>query len=259
MLCPQCDKHIQWARMIEPLEQMSVALQGDFEDDMMSSPRSSRQTESFGNRSRSTRSDELSHSTSLSSGRVDSTEPPLRPQSSALVSPLTEPLVATFGETLFSPLASQSAPLLLKRQSVSYSQPRIIPPAVTIPPVLPPPTTTTIKKPLIVTTTTVKPAKKTLGKSSTGFKGKSSKHIPLPSSPSFAFSNSGTSLLLWGRGREDHGLVRFNLSVVTGVFKDGCVYDVPGVETAAVGENCCVVVASNGEVCPNIIHANDFS
>ncbi|KAF1997213.1 hypothetical protein P154DRAFT_296300 [Amniculicola lignicola CBS 123094] len=68
---------------------------------------------------------------------------------------------------------------------------------------------------------------------------------PLPKEPSFTFSASGHSLLLWGKD-EDY-LVRFDIPSNDTSAIQGCKYSVPTlVEAAAAGNHKCAVVTSTG-------------
>jgi hypothetical protein len=64
----------------------------------------------------------------------------------------------------------------------------------------------------------------------------------LPKEPVFAFSSSGTSLLLWGKTGPD--IARFDVSVSEFAVLQGCRYVVEGLEAVAIGKNKCVMIAS---------------
>jgi hypothetical protein len=68
--------------------------------------------------------------------------------------------------------------------------------------------------------------------------------FPLPKDPSFVFSASGHSLLLWGKGLNN--LVRFDIPSNDTSAIQGCKYEVPGIEAAAAGNHKCALVAVSG-------------
>jgi hypothetical protein len=105
----------------------------------------------------------------------------------------------------------------------------------------PPPTLTwsaeTIKKP------------KTVGRSARlassirrkpSSKGKS--NIALPNDPSFSFSSSGSSLLVWAKA--GNHVSRFDISGNDDSPVHSCRYDAEGVESAAAGDRKCVIVTA---------------
>lgn len=68
--------------------------------------------------------------------------------------------------------------------------------------------------------------------------------FPLPKDPTFVFSATGHSLLLWGK-RGDY-LVRFDIPSNDTSAIQGCKYEVAGIETAAAGNHICAIVVSSG-------------
>jgi hypothetical protein len=66
---------------------------------------------------------------------------------------------------------------------------------------------------------------------------------PLPKEPCFAFSTSGHSLLLWGKGAGH--LVRFDIPSNDITAIQGCKYDVPNIEAAAAGDHKCAIIATD--------------
>lgn len=72
---------------------------------------------------------------------------------------------------------------------------------------------------------------------------------PLPKDPSFLFSASGHSLLLWGKG--GNYLVRFDIPNNDTIAIQGCKYEIPGIEAAAAGNHKCVIIAARGLEVPS--------
>ncbi|KAF2261628.1 hypothetical protein CC78DRAFT_343557 [Lojkania enalia] len=70
--------------------------------------------------------------------------------------------------------------------------------------------------------------------------------FPLPKDPCFVFSASGHSLLLWGKG--SNYLVRFDIPSNDTSAIQGCKYEIAGIEAAAVGNHKCAVIASTSLV-----------
>ena len=68
----------------------------------------------------------------------------------------------------------------------------------------------------------------------------------LPQSPSFAFSASGYSIIVWGKGNDF--LVRFDIPSNEALPIQGCKYDLAGIEAAAAGNHRCAIIAIAGEV-----------
>jgi hypothetical protein len=68
--------------------------------------------------------------------------------------------------------------------------------------------------------------------------------FPLPKDPSFLFSASGHSLLLWGKGGDY--LIRFDIPSNESSGIQGCKYEISGIEAAAAGNHKCVVIAADG-------------
>jgi hypothetical protein len=68
--------------------------------------------------------------------------------------------------------------------------------------------------------------------------------FPLPKDPSFLFSSSGHSLLLWGKGGDY--LIRFDIPSNDTTAIQGCKYDISGIEAAAAGNHKCVIIAARG-------------
>jgi len=73
---------------------------------------------------------------------------------------------------------------------------------------------------------------------------KKEEEYPLPKDPTFVFSASGHSLLLWGKGGEY--LVRFDIPSSGAASIQGCKYAISGIEAAAAGNHKCVIIAANG-------------
>ncbi|ORY17956.1 hypothetical protein BCR34DRAFT_583230 [Clohesyomyces aquaticus] len=67
---------------------------------------------------------------------------------------------------------------------------------------------------------------------------------PLPKVPTFVFSASGHSLLLWEKSADN--LVRFDIPSNDASAIQGCKYEVPKVEAAAAGNHRCAIIASKG-------------
>ncbi|OCL02328.1 hypothetical protein AOQ84DRAFT_304929 [Glonium stellatum] len=67
----------------------------------------------------------------------------------------------------------------------------------------------------------------------------------LPQSPLFAFSASGHSLILWGKG--GNFLVRFDIPSNEAFSIQECRYDLAGIEVAAAGNHRCAIIAITGE------------
>ncbi|KAF2199454.1 hypothetical protein GQ43DRAFT_464818 [Delitschia confertaspora ATCC 74209] len=63
---------------------------------------------------------------------------------------------------------------------------------------------------------------------------------PLPKDPSFVFSTSGHSLLLWGKGGDY--LIRFDIPSNDTTSIQGCKYTITGIEAATAGNHKCVVI-----------------
>jgi hypothetical protein len=68
--------------------------------------------------------------------------------------------------------------------------------------------------------------------------------VPLPKDPLFAFSTSGHSLLLWGKGANN--VVRFDIPGNNTPAIQGCKYEVLNIEAAAAGNHICAIVATSG-------------
>lgn len=68
----------------------------------------------------------------------------------------------------------------------------------------------------------------------------------LPQSPSFAFSASGYSIIVWGKG--DNFLIRFDIPSNEALSIQGCKYDIAGIEAAAAGNYRCAIIATAKEV-----------
>lgn len=68
---------------------------------------------------------------------------------------------------------------------------------------------------------------------------------PLPKEPTFVFSSTGHSLLLWGGNGADH-LLRFDIPSNDTSAIQGCRYEVAGIEAAAAGNHKCAIVVSSG-------------
>ena len=68
----------------------------------------------------------------------------------------------------------------------------------------------------------------------------------LPQSPSFAFSTSGYSIIVWGKG--DNFLIRFDIPSNEALSIQGCKYDIAGIEAAAAGNYRCAIIATAKEV-----------
>ena len=68
----------------------------------------------------------------------------------------------------------------------------------------------------------------------------------LPQSPSFAFSASGYSVIVWGKGNDF--LARFDIPSNEALPIQGCKYDLVGIEAAAAGNHRCAIIATAGEV-----------
>lgn len=67
----------------------------------------------------------------------------------------------------------------------------------------------------------------------------------LPQSPSFAFSASGYSIIVWGKGNDF--LVRFDIPSNEALPIQGCKYDLAGIEAAAAGNHRCAIIATTRE------------
>lgn len=81
------------------------------------------------------------------------------------------------------------------------------------------------------------------------FRRGSSREAQLPQQPRFCFSASGEALLLWGAG--SNWLIRFETSSVEAQKPISQRYDVSGVQYAAAGDQRCAVIAAVGEVRPD--------
>ncbi|KAF2878309.1 hypothetical protein BDV95DRAFT_18220 [Massariosphaeria phaeospora] len=68
--------------------------------------------------------------------------------------------------------------------------------------------------------------------------------FPLPKEPSFVFSASGHSLLLWAKGTNH--LVRFDIPSNDASAIQGCKYEVAGIDVAAAGNQKCAIIAASG-------------
>ncbi|KAF2463644.1 uncharacterized protein BDR25DRAFT_319849 [Lindgomyces ingoldianus] len=68
--------------------------------------------------------------------------------------------------------------------------------------------------------------------------------FPLPKDPSFVFSTSGHSLLLWGKCADN--LIRFDIPSNDTSAIQGCKYEVGGIEAAASGNHKCAIIAAAG-------------
>ncbi|KAF2180176.1 hypothetical protein K469DRAFT_639939 [Zopfia rhizophila CBS 207.26] len=69
--------------------------------------------------------------------------------------------------------------------------------------------------------------------------------FPLPKDPSFLFSTSGHSLLLWGKG--GNNLIRFDIPSNDTSSIQGCKYEIAGIEAAAAGNHKCAIIAVTGQ------------
>ncbi|KAF2118890.1 hypothetical protein BDV96DRAFT_643057 [Lophiotrema nucula] len=73
---------------------------------------------------------------------------------------------------------------------------------------------------------------------------KEKEKAPLPKNPSFSFSSSGHSLLLWSKGANH--LVRFDIPSNDTSAIQGCRYETAGIEAAAAGNHKCAMIGANG-------------
>ncbi|KAK1142690.1 hypothetical protein N8T08_007495 [Aspergillus melleus] len=207
--CPMCpgNTKIQYARMIEPLDQVTTPILPESD--------SNRRLSLSGSISRNTTSSSsVSYSTSHSSG-------------DALRSPVT-PVSYTPG---FNEIGNnQSAgmytdgpdPYLTRAKGDLFLEKQKVKP---------------ISREL-------KSVKLPIGGGSI-FRRGSSREAQLPQQPRFCFSTSGESLLLWGAG--SNWLVRFETSSLEAQKPIGQRYDVSGIQYAAAGDRRCAVIAAVGE------------
>lgn len=255
--CPRCPgSKIQCARLVEPLELLAGTLRRSSDDDS-SSRYSFRAPDSFS----TSRSGALSHSTSLSSTRIDSTEPPMTPLSGVLTS-------SSIANTIMEPQKSPEIDVPLSPLSPGLLNPNQLVPSSSIGSsaasssrddrqVLKEPIRERVKK------ASPDPAKKLspdppkpfakigrrhtfMGRRASSSSKEKEKEATLPTTPSFAFSASGSSLLFWPRNGQH--LVRFDLYGDDSSITECCRYDVPGIQYAAAGDTRCLIVASDGEV-----------
>ncbi|KAF2016584.1 hypothetical protein BU24DRAFT_422957 [Aaosphaeria arxii CBS 175.79] len=78
---------------------------------------------------------------------------------------------------------------------------------------------------------------------------------PLPKDPSFSFSTSGHTLLLWGK---DH-LVRFDIPSNNVSATQGCRYEIDGIEAAAAGNHKCAIITRNNSTTHTLTVYNGLS
>ncbi|KAL2825694.1 hypothetical protein BJY01DRAFT_230077 [Aspergillus pseudoustus] len=215
-LCPLCpgSVKIQYARMIEPLGQVSDALNltGSESSGRYSLPDSASR-----------------HTTSRSSSRTNSTDQLSRQDSvealKSPVSPISQSLsffkLSAKGQ---SPTTPESATSILARPRTGQSQ----------------------EKQLIRSLSKdLKNATLSLTGSTSLFRRNSSKGHHLPRQARYCFSASGQSLLFWDAASS--WVMRFELKPLDGRKGRGHRYDVTGVQYAAAGSQRCAVVASAGE------------
>jgi hypothetical protein len=238
--CPHCPAHtkIRYARLLEPIEQVTESLHGRIEFDDTPSRYSIRPA---GSSESTSRSGALSHSTSRSSAQPESQDVPPRRLSpvldsiSAVDSPVTTnstfPRSVGFSETSIPPLTPVTS-ISATTRSTSISSPL--------------PSSTSPKKGIIQPQRPNAPSKMPLGRNkSTSTKDKA-RAAPLPKAPQYCFSSAADSLLFWG----DHSryVIRYDFVNLSGELVRSFRYDVEGVEYAAAGAQTCVVIASDGEV-----------
>ncbi|KAL2865848.1 uncharacterized protein BJX67DRAFT_357522 [Aspergillus lucknowensis] len=216
-LCPLCpgSVKIQHARMIEPLEQVSDAL------NVTESESSGRYSlPDLTSRNTTSRSSSRTNSTDQIISRVGSVEILKSP-----ASPISQSLS-------FFKLSSRSqSPTTSETTSPQLSRPR---------------TSQSPEKQLIRSLSKdLKNATLSLTGSTSLFRRGSSKGHHLPHQTRFCFSTSGQSLLFWEAGSS--WIMRFELRTADEERPKGHRYDVAGVQYTAAGHQRCTVIASAGE------------
>ncbi|KAL4938002.1 hypothetical protein BDV06DRAFT_215452 [Aspergillus oleicola] len=212
-LCPGSVK-IQYARMIEPIEQLSGTLH---HADSQSSGRYSVPDSSS------------RHTTSRSSSTTNSTDQLSRADS---VEALRSPVSPTSQGRSFFKLSNKShSPAISETSNPAISRPRTGQPQ---------------EKPLIRSLSKdLKSVTLSLAGTTSLFRRNSSKGHQLPRQPRFCFSTSGQCLLLWETA--SNWMMRFEISAIEGRKVRSHRYDVTGVQCAAAGNNRCAVIASAAE------------
>ncbi|KAL4948281.1 hypothetical protein BDW69DRAFT_176805 [Aspergillus filifer] len=212
-LCPGSVK-IQYARMIEPSEQLSSSLR---HADSQSSGRYSYPDTSS------------RHTTSRSSSTTNSTDQLSRVNSvEALKSPIS-PISQSL--SFFKLSNKSSSPALSETSNPVQSRPRTGQPQ---------------DKPLIRSLSKdLKSVTLSLAGTTALFRRNSSKGHQLPRQPRFCFSTAGHCLLLWETA--SNWMMRFEVSSIEGRKVRSHRYDVTGAQCAAAGNNRCSVIASAAE------------
>ncbi|THC96500.1 hypothetical protein EYZ11_003999 [Aspergillus tanneri] len=206
-LCPGSTK-IQYARMIEPLDQVSTPI--------LSEPDGNRRLSLQGSISRNTTSSSsVSHSASQSSG-------------DALKSPITP---GSYTAGLSEATSIQSVGVYSEGPEPFLTRPK--------------PDSFLEKQMSKVSSRELKSVKLPIPGGGSLFRRGSSKETKLPQQPRFCFSASGRCLLLWGAG--GNCLVRFDIPSIEGQRPVGHKYDVTGVQYAAAGDRRCAIIATVGE------------
>lgn len=223
--CPLCpgNTRMQHARMIEPLEQLSNALNIESEGSL-----SQQSGLGTGSRIGTSRSSSLSHSTSHSSAHADSTEPlrspisPTTPNTPALSNVTSNASTNTTLDSLNSPLTPSSSTPSQEKQTVKSL------------------------------TTDLKSVKVPFSSRQASMRKSVKTHHPLPRQPQFTFSASGNSLLFWGDDAK--WIMRFDVPSSDIQRPQMHRYDVSGVQYVAAGDKRCAAIASVGEVTLSIYH-----
>ncbi|KAL2835056.1 hypothetical protein BDW59DRAFT_168359 [Aspergillus cavernicola] len=216
IICPLCPGNVEihHARMIEPLEQLSDALQ-------LAESESSGRYSLLDSGSR--------HTTSRSSSRTNSTDQLSRVDS---VEALRSPVSPTSQSHSIFKLSS-------KAQSSTTPEP-------TSPFLSRPRTNQSHEKQLIRSLSKdLKSVTLSLTGTTSLFRRGSSKGHHLPRQPRFSFSTSGHSLLFWDAASS--WVMQFEVNTMDGRRARGHRYDVTGVQHAAAGHQKCAVIASAKE------------
>ncbi|KAL5337326.1 hypothetical protein BJX70DRAFT_370105 [Aspergillus crustosus] len=214
--CPLCPGNvkIQHARLIEPLEQVSDALNlADSESSgRYSFPDSASRHTTSRSSSRTNSTDQLSH--------VESVEALRSP-----VSPISQ------GLSFFKLAGKSQSPTSGESTSPLLARPRAGPPQ---------------EKQLIRSLSKdLKSATLSLAGTTSIFRRSSTKGHHLPRQPRFSFSTTGQCLIFWDAASS--WVMRFELNTIDGRRARGHRYDVTGVQHAAAGNQCSAVIASAGE------------
>ncbi|KAL4879619.1 hypothetical protein BJY04DRAFT_228980 [Aspergillus karnatakaensis] len=217
-ICPLCpgNVRIQHARMIEPLEQVSDALN-------LADSESSGRYSFPDSASR--------HTTSRSSSRTNSTDQLSRVGSvEGLKSPVS-PISHSHSRSFFKLSGKSQSPTSIESPSPILTRPR---------------TAQAQEKQLIRSLSKdLKSATLSLAGTTSLFRRNSTKGHHLPRQPKSCFSASGQCLLLWDTA--GGWVMRFELNSMDSRRARGHRYDVTGVQHAAAGQQCSAVIASAGE------------